>query len=175
MKLRFAMINVQKSRGALSKKKVADISIHNEIQIITASNEVHGLQKEVISSQSQGLLIDPESLLPFKDTKNQDAEKDEVISQEFFKWLGNTPESNLKKLALHLLKRMPGREHPHPKVTIKKVSGVIVDCYNAKEWLEQNKRKQAIRKYLQFKKPSLGFFNSDGDYKKEQQKAFKQN
>jgi hypothetical protein len=70
---------------------------------------------------------------------------------------------------------MPRREHPHSKVTIKKVSGVIVDCYNEKEWLEQNKQKQAIKKYLYFEKPSLGCFNSDEDYKKEKWKAFKQN
>ena len=52
MKLRFAMIDVKKSQGALNKKKVEDISIHNEIKLITASTEVHRLWKEVISSQS---------------------------------------------------------------------------------------------------------------------------
>jgi len=44
-------------------------SIHNEIKLITTLDEVHDYWKEVIFTQCNGLLIDPESLLPFKDTK----------------------------------------------------------------------------------------------------------
>ena len=171
MRQRFSMINVKKNQGALMKKQ--DMSIHNEIKLITSSNEVHGLWMEVISSQSNGLLIDPETLLPYKDTKSWDATKDGVISCEFFRWLGNLPESGFRKLALHLLNRIPNRSLPHPKVTLKKISGVMVDCYSTKEWLEQNKRKQAIRKYLYFEKRNLGFFDSAGNYKLEACKAFK--
>ena len=52
MKLRFSMIEVKKSQGALSKNKAADINITNEIKIITANDEVYELWKEVISRQS---------------------------------------------------------------------------------------------------------------------------
>jgi hypothetical protein len=175
MKLRFAMIDVKKSQGALNKKNVAAMSIRNEIKLITASDEVHGLWKEVISSNSQGLLIDPESLLPFKDSKNWDGEKDGVLSREFFKWLGNTSENNLKRLALHILNRTPRRLHPHPKVTVKKIAGVVIDCMSAKDWLERNKRKQAVRKYLYFENRNLKFFDNNGVYRKEMWKEFKKN
>lgn len=36
-----------------------------------------------------------------------------------------------------------------------------------------NKRKQAVRKYLYLEKPSLGFYDSNGNYKREAWKAFK--
>jgi hypothetical protein len=87
--------------------------------------------------------------------------------------MGNTSEADLKKLALHMLNRTPNRTYPHPKVTVKKVSGVVVDCYSSRDWLERNKRKQAVRKYLYLEKRSLGFYDSEGDYRKDKWKAFK--
>ena len=79
------MIEVKKSQGALSKRKTADISIHNEIKLIMLADDTFELWKEVISHQSQGLLIDPESLKPFKDVKSWDPENDGLIKCEFFK------------------------------------------------------------------------------------------
>jgi hypothetical protein len=69
VKLRFAMIDVKKAQKALSSKKIKeqDVNIHNEIKIITASDDVYNLWSEVISCQSQGELIDPESMQKFKD------------------------------------------------------------------------------------------------------------
>ena len=55
------MIDVKKSQIALIKKKEHDVDIHNEIKIITASQDVYNLWAELISSNSQGELIDPES------------------------------------------------------------------------------------------------------------------
>jgi len=71
-----------------------------------------------------------------------------VIMKEFFKWMGNTSKADLKKLVLHLLNKMPKRKHLYLKVMIKKISRVVVDCYSAKEWLERNKRKFVVRKFL---------------------------
>ena len=175
MKLRFAMIEVKKSQGALSKSKAADVNITNEIKIITASDEVYELWKEVISRQSQGLLLDPESMKPLRDVRSWDPENDGVLKREFFKHLGNTAEYDLKRLALHLLNRMPKRTLLHPKVMMKKCNFVIVDCYSAKEWLECNKRKQAMRKYLYLEKCGLGFFDTKGVYRREKWKVFKVN
>ena len=175
MKLRFSMIEVKKSQGALSKNKAADVNITNEIKIITASDEVYELWKEVISRQSQGLLLDPESMKPLRDVRSWDPENDGVLKREFFKHLGNMAEYDLKRLALHLLNRTPKRTLLHPKVTMKKCNSVIVDCYTAKEWLERNKRKQAVRKYLYLEKRGLGFFDTEGVYWREKWKVFKVN
>lgn len=72
VRLRFAMIDMKKIQKALTGKKIKeqDLNIHNEIKIITASDDVYDLWSEVISCQSQGELIDPESLMPFKTLKN---------------------------------------------------------------------------------------------------------
>jgi len=51
MKLHFAMIDMKKNQQSVSKKKIVDINITNEIKIITVLDEVHDLWKEVISSQ----------------------------------------------------------------------------------------------------------------------------
>ena len=85
MKECFAMIDVNKNQRSLSKKQIADINITNEIKIITATDEVHNLWKEVILSQTQGLLINPETLIVWKDSKGWDQERDGVIMREFFK------------------------------------------------------------------------------------------
>ena len=174
MKLRFAMIEVKKSQGALSKSKTADINIHNEIKLIMSADDTFELWKEVISRQSQWLLIDPEYLKPFKDVKSWNPENDGLIKREFFKQLRNLAEYDLKKLALHLLNRTQKRRLPYPKVSMKKIPTVLLDCYSYKEWLEQNKRKQAIRKYLYQERRSLGFFDNDGAYQREKWKAFKE-
>jgi len=62
MKERFALIDVKKNQKSLTKKQIANIVITNEVKLITTSDEVYNLWKEMISSQSQGLLINPEKL-----------------------------------------------------------------------------------------------------------------
>lgn len=178
MKLRFAMIDVKKTQKALSAKKIKEqeVNIHNEIKIITASDDVYNLWSELISCQSQGELMDPETGLKNKDLKNWNAERDGVITREFFKWLGNLSEAQLKRFAEHLLNKPdPKREEPYPKVTMKKITAVMTNCYSAKDWLERCKRKQIVRRQLHLMKPSLGLFSSSGDFKKESWKRFKKN
>ena len=111
MKLRFTMIDVKKNQDAASRNQHDKLDIHNEIRLITASNRVHNLWKEVISNHSEGLLIDPVTLQPMKDTKNWDRERDGVLSREFFKWMGNMTEDDLRRLAMHILNKTPGRTY----------------------------------------------------------------
>lgn len=84
------MIDVKKAQKALSGKKIKeqDVNIYNKIMII-ASDDVYDLWSEVFSCQSQGKVIDLESLQKFKDLKNWTPDKDGVINQEFFKSLGD--------------------------------------------------------------------------------------
>ena len=126
------------------------------------------------ASHSQGLLIDPESGLAFKELKSWNAERDGVISREFFKWLGNLSEAQLKRLAEHLLNKPdPKREEPYPKVTMKKVAGVVANCYSAKDWLERCKRKMIIKRQIHLLEPNLGLYSSSGEFKKDRWKDFK--
>ena len=74
------MIDVKKNQDAASRNQHDKLDIHNEIRLITASDRVHNLWKEVISNHSEGLLIDPVTLQAMKDTKNWDRERDGVLS-----------------------------------------------------------------------------------------------
>jgi hypothetical protein len=65
--------------------------------------------------------------------KGWDAEKDGVIAREFFKHLGNYSEADLKRLALHILNATPNKTLAHPKVTMKPLKVVLLDCYVAKD------------------------------------------
>ena len=109
----------------------------------------------------------------WKDSKDWDHERDGVITWQFFKWIWNTTQTDMKKMVLYLLNRTLKRKHPHSKVMVKKISGIVVDCYSAKEWLEQIKRKHAVRRFLYQEKRSLGFFDSNGNCKPEAWKNFK--
>lgn len=113
------------------------------------------------------------TLLPFKNLNGWHPKKDKVIAHEFFRWLRNLVESDLIKLALHLLNWTPKWTLPHPKVTTKKINRIAVDCYNAKDWLERNKQRKAVHKYLYFEKHNLGFFDSADNYQVDAWKAFK--
>jgi len=96
------------------------------------------------------------------------------MSCEFFKWLGNLSEANLKRLAEHLLNKPdPKRMEAYPKVTMKKLNAIISNCYSAKDWLERVKRKHIVKKQIHYNMPSLGLFSSNGEYRKENWKAFK--
>lgn len=167
------MIDVQKHQGALKKNKEKGVDIHNELKIITASQDVYNLWAEFISSQSQGELTDPESLLKINQLDSWDQEKDGVIPREFFKWLENCSARDLKNLALHLLGKISNRDHAHPKVTMKKVSKVLPNIYSTKEWLERCKRKQIVRKQIHYMKSSLGLFSNKGNFRRDKWKAFK--
>ena len=87
--------------------------------------------------------------------------------------MGDTTKTDMKKMALHLLNMILMRKLPHRKVTVKKIFGVMVDCYSAKEWLERIKRKHAVKRFLYQEKRSLGFFNLNRNYKLEAWKNFK--
>lgn len=80
----------------------------------------------------------------------------------------------MKRLAEHILnKRDPKRVEEYPKVTMKKPTAVLNNCYNAKDWLERCKRKQIVRRQIHLSMPSLELYSSSGDLKKENWKKFK--
>lgn len=75
IKQRFALIDVVKNHEELAKtegkKKKSDaLELHNEIKIITSSDETFALWSELISAYAQGELIDVDSN-PLKKYKDQ--------------------------------------------------------------------------------------------------------
>jgi hypothetical protein len=115
-------------------------------------------------------------LKKFKDNKTWRPEKEGVHNREFFKWLGNLTEVDHRKFCKHILNRS-GESHvyAYPKVTMKTISSMLIGYYNAKDWIEQRKRKQLVRRELHNLKPRLQLFNSNGEFLRSNWRAFKQN
>jgi hypothetical protein len=170
-------VNKQLSHVSASTSKKADKSmtnLHNEIKIITSSDETFELWSELISNYAQGYLIDPDTEKKFKENKNWAPQKDGILNREFFKWIGNLTEADHRDLCRHMLNKSgPKRKYPYPKVTMKVTNGVLSSCYTAKEWLERRKRKHILRQELLKIKPSLSFYDKNGEFQKKQWKKFK--
>ena len=158
------------------KRKEPLLDLHNEIKIITSSDETFDLWKELIIKYSQGELLDVDATPICKMRLNSrwTPHRDGILSREFFKWLGNCDEEDHRKLILHILRRSgESRVLGYPKVTVKQISRVLEDCYSAKEWLERRKRKIIVRRELNKLKPSLGFYNAAGAFQPQRWKKFK--
>ena len=179
---RFSQIDVkrnqQETRKGARKGKEPLLDLHNEIKIITLGDETFDLWKELIIKYSKGELLDVDATPIYKMRLNPKwtPHSDGILSREFFKWLGNCDEEDHKKLILDILgcsgeSRILG----YPKVTVKQTSRVLEDCYSAKEWLEQRKRKIIVRRELNKLKPSLGFYNAAEAFQPQRWKKFKHN
>ena len=64
--------------------------------------------------------------------------------------------------------------HSYPKVTVKKISSVIDDCYTTQEWVERRKQKNLVMKELHVIDPSLGLLNPKNEIISENWKKFKE-
>ena len=169
---RFALIDVKKNqrdtRKETKKGKESVLDLHNEIKIITSSEEVFSLWSELISKYSHGNLVDPETCEKMKLNSRWIPQKDRILNREFFKWLGNCDEEDHRKLCLHLLHCSgPMRTLRYPRVTIKQTSKVLKDCYSAREWLGGRKRKALVKKELHKLNPSLGLMDKEGCLQKD--------
>jgi hypothetical protein len=82
VRLRFALIDVKMTQKALSVKepKEQELAIHNELKIITASEEVYSLWSDLISAHSEGELMDPDSGKRFKELPSWNQERDGVMT-----------------------------------------------------------------------------------------------
>ena len=99
--------NQQETRKGARKGKEPLLDLHNEIKIITSSDETFELWKELIIKYSQGELLDVDATPICKMRLNPKwtPHRDGILSCEFFKWLGNCDEEDHKKLILHVLGR----------------------------------------------------------------------
>jgi hypothetical protein len=176
-KLRFALIDVKRAQKLLkgsSSTTKEGLNIQNELKIICAPNDVYDVWSELISAHSQGELIDPDSGKKMRELGKWKP-GDGTISREFFKWLGNLNYAQLKRLAEHLLNKPdPKRTLAYPKVTMKQVKGVHLDCYSAMDWLERCKRKTIVKRHIHNLRPDLMLISSSGEFKKESWKKFKE-
>ena len=170
--------NQQKTGKGAQKGKEPLLDLHNEIKIITSSDETFELWKELIIKYSQRELLDVDatSICKMRLNLKWTPHRDGILSHEFFKWLGNCDKEDRKKLILHVLGRSgKSRVFGYSKVIVKQTSKVLEDCYSANEWLERRKRKIIVRRELNKLKPSLGFFNTAGAFQPQRWKKFKLN
>ena len=159
---RFSQIDVkrnqQEMRNGTRKGKEPLLDLHNEIKIITSSDETFNLWKELIIKYSQGELLDVDATPIYKMCLNPKwtPHRDGILSCEFFKWLGNYDKEDHRKLILHILEQSgESLVLGYPKVIVKQTSRVLEDCYSTKEWLERQKSKIIVRRELNKLKPNL--------------------
>jgi hypothetical protein len=65
--------------------------------------------------------------------------------------------------------------YAYPKVMMKTMSSVLIGCYSAKNWIEQQKRKQLVKRELHNLKPRLQLFSANSEFSRSNWRAFKQN
>lgn len=149
---RFMSINTKST-----DKLLKPTNLINELETITASEEVYELWSRVIAAHMYGVLIDPDTCEPFNTAHDWKSKaKDAVINREFFKVMGGLEENDLKTLALHMLNETPDRDLPYPKVSVKRPRVNYWECVSAKMWVERRKRKKCVARELHNIKPSLG-------------------
>ena len=143
---RFSLIDIkrnqQETRKGARKRKEPLLDLHNEMNIITSSDETFELWKKLIIKYSQRELLDLDTTPIYKMRLNLKwtLHRDGILSCEFFKWLGNCNEMDHKKLIQHIFGRLEEKRiFTYPGVTVKQTSRVLKDCYSAKEWLEWRK------------------------------------
>jgi len=143
---RFSMIDVAKHQMEVLKKGAKNnlLTLTNEVKIIIFSDPTWEVWLVVITCAAHRDLTDVDSkdLEKFKDHKNFVADKDGVLSREFFKHLENLSEADHAKLCSHILNHSgPSRKYQHPKVVLKQPTIVREDCYSVKDWIERKKQK----------------------------------
>ena len=170
----FSLIEVNKSlKICKMKAKEEKLKLMNELQLITAPDNLYKLWSEVISAAAHGELFNPDTNKKFNTKKDWNPENC-MLNQEFFRHLGNLSYIELSKLAKHLLNQGgEKRRHSYPKVTVKKISSVIDDCYTTEEWVERHKRKNLVMKELHAIDHSLGLLNPKNKIISENWKKFK--
>lgn len=129
---RFVSINTNAKDHIL---KPSDL--RNELDIITASEDVYKLWSRFIIDYGLGETIDPDTYAKFNTAKDWDSKsKNFVLNREFFKSLGGQlEERDLKTLALHLLNETPNRDPSigFPRVSVGKPKVNFWHCVSAKQ------------------------------------------
>ena len=127
---RFSLIEVNKSlKISKTKAREEKLKLTNKLRLITAPDEVYKLSSEVISAAAHGELLNPDTDMMFNAKQDWNPENC-MLNCEFFKHLGNLSYDELLKLAKHLLNHSSEKRiHSYPKVTVKKISSVLDNCY----------------------------------------------
>ena len=166
---RFVSINTNTKDNIL---KPADL--RNELDIITASEDVYQLWSRFIIDYGLGDTIDPDTEAKFNTAKDWESKsKNFTLNREFFKAMGQLEERDLEVLAQHLLNETPGRTMGFPKVSVKKPTTNYWQCMSAKQWVEKRKRKHTVARELHNIKPSLGLFDKDKNFVVDKWEEFK--
>jgi hypothetical protein len=160
---RFQSINPDKDSGSV--RGIFDLK--NEVKIITSPNETFELWKEFLEKHSTGGLINPDTRVWFKVTKNF------TLAQEFFKHLRHFTDEDLKVFVQHLLGKTIGRSFSYPKVTVHKTSKVHTSHYSTAEWVERIKKKMIVMQEFDALDGTLEFTKTDGTMNNEKWREWK--
>ncbi len=143
---------------ASAKKTVQDLK--GELKLITASEETWKIWVRLFDAHNQGELVNP-------DTENTYAEDSKAkvppLLREFFRFLQGLQESELYRVAQHVLCETPRRSLPYPKIFLKRPKHPKPSCYHIREWSEHRKKKTLAMKELAKELPQYLLTNTEGE------------
>jgi len=143
------MIDVNKSLKMSQKKdREEKVKLTNEFNLITAPNDVYKLWSNIITNAAHGELFNLNTNKKFNAKEGWNL-KNCMLTQEYFKFLGNLSYDELWKLAKHIFNQISRkRTYSYSKVTIKPISSILDSCYTTKEWAEKKKHKYLVKREI---------------------------
>ena len=155
---RFQNINPEKDDAYV----FVPADLKNEIQIITLPDDLWSFWERFLTKHATSKLIEPISLVPFKDIKGFNLNS-MSLKREFFKHCDWFADKDYADFARHMLGKTPNRKALHPKVSVPKTKILVLDNLAHDFWVERRKRKKVVLQDLMDIKPTLQFTDAKDD------------
>ena len=164
-----AMVDKFSSIDMKSTTTKSVLELKGELRLICCNADTWDLWTQFFDKHSSGDIVNPDTEEKYSAEKTGEAPP---LLREFFRSLQGLTESELKRCAVHLLKKTVGRTLPYPKIFLKRPKH-RPGTYSIKEWCEHRKMKTAAMRELNSIVPEMHLFHADGDVNWPKWKEFK--
>ena len=155
---RFQNINLEKDGAYMS----GPADLKNEIQVMTIPDNLWSFWERFFTKHAAGKLIEPISLVPFKDIKGFNL-KSMSLKREFFKHCGWFTNKDYADFARHMFGETPNQKELHSKVFVPKTKILVLDNLAHDFWVKRRKSKKVVLQDLMDIKPTLQFTDAKDD------------
>ena len=136
------------------------MELKGELKLITASAETWAIWLRLFDAHNNGDLVNPDT----ENTYRSDPKiKVPPILREFFRPLQGLLDSELYRVAQHILLETSRRTLPYPKIFLKRPKHMKPSTYHIKEWCEYRKKKTMAIREISKLLPSQNLINTDGE------------
>ena len=142
-----------------SKRKTVQ-ELKSELKFITATEETWAIWLRLFEAHNNGELVNHDTENTYKiDSKV----KTPPILREFFRPAQRLLDSELYRLAMHILLVTPRRTLSYPKIFLKRPKYMKPSTYHMKEWCEYRKNKTMAIREINKLLPTRNLTNTDGE------------